>query len=110
MICLAACGGNGLPAADTGDLPSVENSAQERMDDAQLSESDFLVSNNNEPSSVEDSAGTEGAFSDPDANTAMEAQTSNEESEAEAIMQQNTFYVTIESILQFFWIRGTQKP
>ena len=67
-VCLAACGSN----------PSSTS-----------------ASNGSESSSVEDSTNTEGASSNADVNTPMGDETSNEESEEEVIMEQNTFYVRV---------------
>lgn len=93
VACLAACGFNRPSASDAGNLSTVGNSAQEVTEDAQLSESDSSIHNSNKPSSVGDRTNTEGASSDAD--ISMEDETSNEESGEEAIMQQNTFYVTV---------------
>lgn len=82
VVCLAACGSNLSSAPDV-------------TDDAQLSESDSLASNSSEPSSVEGSTNTEEESSHTDVDISMQDETSDEESEGEAIMAQNTFYVSV---------------
>lgn len=95
VTCLVACGSNASSTSDAGNPTTVQNNAQEVMDDAQLSEFDSSDSNSSEPSSVEDSTNTEGISSDTDVNIFKEDETSNEEREEDAIMQQNTFYVSV---------------
>lgn len=95
VVCLAACGSNPSSASDTSNPPAVENNAPDVTDDAQLNESDLSASNSSDPSSVEDSTNTEGASSNTDVDISTQDETSDEESEEEAIMEQNTFYVSV---------------
>lgn len=93
--CLVACGSNASSTSDAGNSSTVENNAQEVMDDAQQSEADSSGSNSSEPSSIEDSTNTEGISSDTDVNIFKEDEISNEEREEDVIMQQNAFYVSV---------------
>lgn len=94
-VCLAACGSNPSSASDTSSPLAVENNAPDVTDDVQLNESDLSASNSSAPSSVEDSTNTEGASSNADVDISTQDETSDEESEEEAIMEQNTFYVSV---------------
>lgn len=95
VTCLVACGSNASSTSDAGNSSTVENNAQEVMDDVQQSESDSSGSNSSEPSSIEDSTNTEGISSDTDVNIFKEDEISNEEREEDVIMQQNEFYVSV---------------
>lgn len=83
---LTACGFGGSSASDVGSLPAVESNVQQVTEDMQLSETSGSTENNSESSSVEDNT---------NADITVEKETSDEESEEEAIMQQNTFYVSV---------------
>lgn len=83
---LTACGFGGSSASDVGSLPAVESNVQQVTEDMQLSETSGSTENNSESSSVEDNT---------NADITVEKETSDEESEEEAIVQQNTFYVSV---------------
>ena len=83
---LTACGFGGSSASDVGSLPAVESNVQQVTEDMQLSETSGSTENNSESSSVEDNT---------NADITVEKETSDEESEEEAIMQKNTFYVSV---------------
>lgn len=83
---LTACGFGGSYASDVGSLPAVESNVQQVTEDMQLSETSGSTENNSESSSIEDNT---------NADITVEKETSDEESEEEAIMQKNTFYVSV---------------
>lgn len=83
---LTACGFGGSSASDVGSLPAVESNVQQVTEDMQLSETSGSTENNSESFLVEDNT---------NADITVEKETSDEESEEEAIMQQNTFYVSV---------------
>lgn len=83
---LTACGFGGSSASDMGSLPAVESNVQQVTEDMQLSETSGSTENNIESSSIKDNT---------NADITVEKETSDEESEEEAIMQQNTFYVSV---------------
>lgn len=82
---LMACGSNPSPASDAGNPPAVENNAQETEETGQTSQSDATAGNDGE-----------GTASSTQAEPPAGEETSNEESEEETNMQQNTFYVSVD--------------
>ena len=82
MTWLTACGPGGLSASDTGSPSAVQSKAQQATENARLDESGFSAGSS-KSSWAEASAGLEGN------------EATDEESEGEADMQQNTFYVHV---------------
>ena len=95
VICLAACGSNEFSSASENSLPADENGPLNAADDVAQGESNSSWEESDGPSPADGGLIPNGDFSDACNITFTEDKTLNEGGGEEAIMGQNTFYVTV---------------
>lgn len=95
VICLAACGSNESSSASENSLPADENGPLNAANDVAQGESNSSWLESDGPSPADSGLIPNGDFSDAGDITFTEDKTLNEGSGEEAIMGQNTFYVTV---------------
>ncbi len=95
VICMAACGSNESSSAAENSLPTGENDPLNAADDIVQGESDSSSGESNGLYTADSGPIPNGDFSDAGDITFTEDKTLNEGSGEEAIMGQNTFYVTV---------------
>lgn len=95
VICMAACGSNESSSAAENSLPTGENDPLNAADDIVQGESDSSSGESNGLYTADSGPIPNGDFSDAGDITFTEDKTLNEGSGEEAIMGQNTFYMTV---------------